>query len=228
MFGYASWVGRNGGHARDFRGQAEQIASECNRLEMKLLEIVREREPQRGRALERPGLGYALESIAAGDAEGLVVTELSRLTRSAAELGRVLQWFLDRDARLVAIGQGLDTDEENGRLVVRTIIEVSRWEHERLVERTRNGMLAARRKGPPGVADYPQLKERIAQMRAAGMTLEAIAGQLNRDGTPTVRGGAKWRPSSVQVAAGYRRPPAGRRNHSHRNGAEPKASDGQA
>ena len=227
MFGYASWDGRNGGHSCDFRGQAEQIASECNRLELKLLEIVREREPQRGRALERPGLGYALESVAAGDAEGLVVADLSRLTRSAAELGRVLQWFLDQDARLVAIGQGLDTDDESGRLAVRTIIDVSRWEHERLVERTRKGMVAARRKGPPGVADYPQLKERIAQMRAAGMTLEAIAGQLNREGTPTVRGGAKWRPSSVQVAAGYRRPPAGHQNHFRRNGASPKAGDGQ-
>jgi DNA invertase Pin-like site-specific DNA recombinase len=75
MFGYASWDGRNGVHARDFRGQAEQIASECNRLGLKLLEIVREREPQRGRALERPGLGYALESISAGEAEGLVVAE---------------------------------------------------------------------------------------------------------------------------------------------------------
>jgi DNA invertase Pin-like site-specific DNA recombinase len=227
MFGYASWDGRSGGHARDFRGQAEQIASECNRLGVKLIEIVREREPQRGRALERPGLGYALEGISAGDAEGLVVAELCRLTRSAAELGRVLQWFLDRDARLVAIGQGLDTEQESGRLAVQTIIEVSRWEHERLVERTRKGMLAARRKGPPGVADYPQLKERIAQMRAAGMTLEAIAGQLNREGTPTVRGGAKWRPSSVQVAAGYRRPPAGRRNQSHLGSAGPKASEGK-
>jgi DNA invertase Pin-like site-specific DNA recombinase len=227
MFGYASWDGRNGKYARDFRGQAEEIASECNRLDVKLLEIVREREPQRGRALERPGLGYALESISDGDAEGLVVADLSRLTRSAAELGRVLQWFLDQDARLVAIGQGLDTEEESGRLAVRTIIEVSRWEHERLVERTRNGMLAARRKGPPGVADYPQLKERIARMRAEGMTLEAIAGQLNREGTPTVRGGAKWRPSSVQVAAGYRRPPAGHQNHSHRSGARPKTGDGQ-
>jgi DNA invertase Pin-like site-specific DNA recombinase len=228
MFGYASWDGRTGVHARDFRRQAEEIASECNRLEVKLLDIVREREPLSGRALERPGLGYALEGIAAGDAEGLVVTELSRLTRSAAELGRVLQWFLERDARLVAIGQGLDTRHESGRLAARTIIEVSRWEHEWLVERTRNGMLAARRKGPPGVADYPQLKERIAQMRADGMTLEAIAGQLNREGTPTVRGGAKWRPSSVQVAAGYHRPPAGHRNGAHRNGTTPEPSKGTA
>ena len=43
-------------------------------------------------------------------------------------------------------------------------------------------------------------------MRAANMTLQAIADQLNAEGVPTLRGGAKWRPSSVQAALGYRRP----------------------
>ena len=37
------------------------------------------------------------------------------------------------------------------------------------------------------------------------MTLQAIADRLNEDGVPTVRGGAKWRHSSVQAAAGYAR-----------------------
>jgi hypothetical protein len=37
------------------------------------------------------------------------------------------------------------------------------------------------------------------------MTLQAIADRLNAEGVPTVRGGAKWRPSSVQAAAGYKR-----------------------
>ena len=46
-------------------------------------------------------------------------------------------------------------------------------------------------------------------MRASGMTLQAIANQLNADGIPTLRGGAVWRPSSVQAAAGYRRPSTG-------------------
>ena len=54
-------------------------------------------------------------------------------------------------------------------------------------------------------------------MRASGMTLQAIADALNAQGEPTVRGGARWRPSSVQAALGYkRRPkaanPAGRTN----------------
>jgi hypothetical protein len=38
------------------------------------------------------------------------------------------------------------------------------------------------------------------------MTLQAIADELNDEGIPTVRGGAKWRPSSVQTALGYKRP----------------------
>ena len=121
----------------------------------------------------------------------------------------MLEWLVRRDARFVVAGPGLDTEEEAGRLALRTIIEVFRWERERLVKRTRNGMRAARRKGPASVADHPELSERIAGMRAAGMTLQAIADQLNADRIPTVRGGAKWRPSSVQAAAGYRRPPTG-------------------
>jgi DNA invertase Pin-like site-specific DNA recombinase len=138
-----------------------------------------------------------------------VVSELSQLSYALPELGRVLECLTRRDVRLIAADPGFDTGEEGGRLAVQTIIEVSRWERQRLVERTRNGMRAARRKGPASVADYPHLRERIAEMRAEGMTLQAIADQLNAEGVPTVRGGEKWRPSSVQAAAGYQRPPTG-------------------
>ena len=37
------------------------------------------------------------------------------------------------------------------------------------------------------------------------MTLQAIADQLNEEDIPTVRGGAKWRHSSVQAVSGYQR-----------------------
>jgi len=208
MVGYASAHTEQRQRANeDLRRQVEEIASECERRGLRLLEVVRERERQRQRPLERPGLAYALEQIATGKASGIVVAELSRVTHSVSELGRVLEWLDRRDARFVAAGPGLDTEEEAGRMTLRTIIEVSHWERERLVERTRNGMLAARRKGPASVADHPELRERIADMRGAGMTLQAIADQLNAEGIPTVRGGAKWRPSSVQAAAGYHRPP---------------------
>ena len=208
VLGYASVQEENDERShRELRRQAAQIGAECERRGLHLLAVVRERERQHGRPLERPGLGYALERIATGEAGGIVVAELCRVTHSVSELGRVLEWLAHREARFVVAGPGLDTEEEAGRLALRAIIEVSRWERERLVERTRNGMRAARRKGPASVADHPELSERIAGMRAAGMTLQAIADQLNADGIPTVRGGAKWRPSSVQASAGYHRPP---------------------
>jgi DNA invertase Pin-like site-specific DNA recombinase len=208
VLGYASVPEGRGERSRaELRQQAGEIASECRRRGLHLLAIVRERQHQR--PLERPGLGYALGRIAAGEADGLVVAELCRITHSVPELGRLLEWLASHDARFVAAGHRLDTEEEAGRLAVQTIVEVSRWERQRLVERTRNGMRAARRKGPASVADYPQLNQRIARMRAAGMTLQSIADQLNAEGIATVRGGTKWRPSSVQAAAGYRRPPVG-------------------
>ncbi len=209
VLGYASLVAPAAGDSSgDLRWQRQRIAWACAQRGVSLVEIVHEREPRRGHALARPGLGYALERISAGEADGLVVAELSRLTYSVPELGRVLEWFSSWNARLIAAAPGLDTDEQGGRLAVRTIIELSRSERERLVERTRKGMRAARRNGPAGVADNPELRDRIAQMRAEGMTLQAIADRLNLEGVPTVRGGAKWRPSSVQGAAGYRRPSA--------------------
>lgn len=156
--------------------------------------------------LGRPGLGYALHRITTGEAQGLVVAELSGLTHSVRELGLALERLLRSDARFIVAEPPLDTEERAGLLTVHTIIEISRLEHQRLAARTRKGMLAARSKGPRCVADYPELKERIAGMRAEGMTLQAIADQLNGEGVPTVRGGTRWRPSSVQAAAGYNRP----------------------
>jgi DNA invertase Pin-like site-specific DNA recombinase len=144
------------------------------------------------------------------------VAELSRLSRSAAELGEVLDRLSRSEARLVAVAEGLDTGDQGGDLAVRVLMEVSDWERRRLGERTRKGLEAARREGPPSVADYPELQRRIARMRADGMSLQAIANRLNGEGVPTLRGGAKWRPSSVQAATGYHRPRSGRRGSAPR------------
>ena len=145
-----------------------------------------------------------------GEADCLIVTELARLTRSAAELGKMLDRLGRAAMRLVVIDLGIDTGTDSGRLAARALTTVGDWEHERLAERTRKGLAAARARGPagrPAVTDRPELVEQITRMRARGMTLQAIADALNAQGEPTVRGGARWRPSSVQSALGYKRRP---------------------
>jgi DNA invertase Pin-like site-specific DNA recombinase len=110
----------------------------------------------------------------------------------------------------------LDTASPSGRSTARALTSVAGWERERLVDRTRKGLAAARakRRASPDRSsspDWEAIKDRIAGMRAEGMTLQAIADQLNREGVPTQRGGSEWRPSSVQTAAGYKRPPRPRK-----------------
>jgi DNA invertase Pin-like site-specific DNA recombinase/peptidoglycan hydrolase-like protein with peptidoglycan-binding domain len=189
---------------------ARQIEEACARGEWDLLEVVTDRE--NGASLDRPGLSYALERIAAGKAHGLVVNDLRRVTRSIVDLGALMEWFRDAHAALIALDLGIDTSTPGGHDLAATLITLGGWERERAAQRARSGLAAVRAtgrsSGRPSVADRPALVERITAMRTAGMTLQAIADQLNAEDVPTLRGGAMWRPSSVQAALGYRRPGA--------------------
>jgi DNA invertase Pin-like site-specific DNA recombinase len=193
-------------------GEAERswaaIEAKCERSAWSLLEIVHDRENRRIR--ERPGLRYALERIVEREADGLIVSDLHRLSRSAVDLGALLAWFRDAHATLIALDLGIDTSTPEGDWVAATLIALGGYEHERISSRTRKALAEVRSRGSangrPAVSDRPELVELIAAMRASKMTLQAIADQLNAEGVPTLRGGAKWRPSSIQAALGYRRP----------------------
>ena len=203
--GYAS-VNGDGKSTAELDAQKRAIDRCAERLNLELVEVVREREPERGKALDRAGLSYLIERIAAGDASCLVVTGLDRLSRSVAELGTIVQWLERNDVRLVAVDLDLDTANPAGRATAHALASVAGWERGRLSERTRKGLAAARSKRHAAKAgDWPDIRKRIAAMRADGMTLQAIADVLNREGVPTPRGGTEWRPSSVQSAAGYKR-----------------------
>ncbi len=182
---------------------AAAIEATCERSDWSLFEIVQDH--QNGKTLDRPGLKYALERIAQGQARGLVVSDLQRLTRSPHELGVLMAWFRDADARLVALDLDLDTDTPAGRQVARTLMALGTAE-QGSARPAPNGGADAPANGRPAVKDRPELMARISAMRAANMTLWQIADQFNAEGIPTLRGGSQWRPSSIQAALGYRRP----------------------
>ena len=206
--GYAS-APADGAGSLELDKQRSTIEQLCERLGAELTEVVREREPARGKAIDRAGLSYLIGQVAAGEANCVVVAGLERISRSVAELGMIVQWLERNGVRLVAAEQQLDTASSTGRMTARTLASVAGWERERLSERTARGLAAARAKrrasAGQGDVDWGAVKRRIAKMRADGMTLQAIADVLNEEGVPTQRGAAKWRTSSVQTAAGYKR-----------------------
>ena len=173
-------------------------------------------EGESGKDLDRPGIAQVLDMLAAGQADGLVVAKLDRVTRSVADFAVLLEWFTAAGATFRALDLGIDTSTPGGRLVANVFASVAEWERETIGQRTRDALAArkamgGRVSGPSVYSDAPEVGERIKRRRAEGATYQAIADELNADEVPTLRGGTMWRVSSVQSAGGYRRRPPRRK-----------------
>jgi Recombinase/Resolvase, N terminal domain len=170
------------------------LSAEAGSLGLALVEVVVESHGQ-----SRAELRNALGLIAGGAAGTLFLPRLEAVAGSLNELLRLLDWLEQAGAGLVAVDPELDTASAGGRRAVALMREIDRWGREPDAPR--------RPRGRPGLsAGSPELARELAQLRERGLSLQRIADQLNRDGIPTPRGGALWRPSSVQSALGYRRP----------------------
>jgi hypothetical protein len=148
---------------------------------------------------------------------------------SAADLGALIESLSERGARLVVADIDLDTATRDGRLAAWALMTVGGLERTREGERRELSKGGRRKRRAPAKArarDVPGLKKRIAQMRSDGMTLQAIADTLNEEGVPTLRGGARWRPSSVQAAVGYKRPSRKGPAKGPKGGAKPENGQG--
>lgn len=190
------------------KAQRAAIREAAGRRDVELIDLVSD-EGLSGKSLERPGLIAALERIAAGEAAGLVVAKLDRVSRSVVDFGLLLDWFDRAGAIFIALDLNVDTSTPGGRLVANVLASVAEWERDTIAQRTKAGLAAARAEGrpigPAAVRDRPELVERIHAMRDEGRSLRAIAEALNADGVPTLRGGSTWRPSSLQTILGYKR-----------------------
>jgi DNA invertase Pin-like site-specific DNA recombinase len=184
------------------RHHEDAIDEFCRRKGWDLLALLRDVEVEPRKRPGQPALIHAIEQLRTGQAASLVVAEVSQLCSSVAELGAVLEAVEHAGARVVSLEPAFDTGAPIGRTIGRTLASISDWERVRRAEMT----AAARSKAGVAHAIPSGLRRRIVRMRSAGMTLQAIADQLHEEGVPTIRGGARWRPSSVQGALGYKRP----------------------
>ena len=213
--GYVSARAREAVDGLELRDQTAAIETACRQRGLALDEVIADLVQVKDTRSGRPGLQYALQRLEAGEASCLVVAELGRLSGSAPEVGHIVEWLRRREARLVAVEDGLDTGTRTGGKAAAMGVargafageqrSPARTGHLHPVPEQRPTGRASASSGPAR-RDAPAVRERIKAMRASGMTLQAIANQLNEENVPTLRGGAMWRPSGVQAAAGYSRP----------------------
>jgi DNA invertase Pin-like site-specific DNA recombinase len=194
--------------------QVEKIRAYASLYDIKLVEVI-EDAGQSAKNLHRPGIQKALEMIRTGQAQGLVIAKLDRLTRNVIDLNTLLSdYFSEKgnvQASLFSVADQVDTRSAGGRLVLNVLMSVAQWEREAIGERTKTAMQYKKSQGvklgrpEKQITDPQEIKtvNYIHELRAQGLTYRAIAAKLDAEGYKTFRGG-KWGAQTVKnlMAAG--------------------------
>jgi DNA invertase Pin-like site-specific DNA recombinase len=189
-----------GANGAGLDAQRAAIDAECERRGWRLLRI--EEDALSGKTINRPGLQAALATCRSGEAKGLVVAKLDRLSRSIIDFGHLLDEARQKGFNVVALDLGLDLSTPQGELVANVIASVAQWERRIVGQRTREALAVRKRQGvaigrPPTLP--ASVVKRITRQRRAGKTYAAIADALNRDRVTTAQGGREWYPATVRA-----------------------------
>jgi DNA invertase Pin-like site-specific DNA recombinase len=191
--------------------QRQAIVAEVERRGWQLVELVE--EVASGGKTDRPGLAHAVSLVERGQASGLIVSKLDRLSRSVVHFAGLLERFRAAGWGLVVLDLGVDTTTIAGEAMANVMATFAQMERRRIGERTREALDAARKRGVklgrPRELDETT-RQRIIAMRRQGMSYRAIASTLEQDGTPTARQGSRWHPETIRaiVTAAGRSPKA--------------------
>ena len=129
---------------------------------------------------ERPRFTKLLVDLQAGD--GLVVWKVDRLGRNTIEVLQTARDLDQRGVRLVITTLGIDTKTPAGKLMFGILAQLAEFEREQLIERTRAGLEAAKRRGkrlgrPPALT-MMQARQ-AAQMVSEGKSYGEVADMMN-------------------------------------------------
>ncbi|MCR9175282.1 MAG: recombinase family protein [Alphaproteobacteria bacterium] len=102
-------------------------------------------ETMSGTALERPQFKACMQTLEAGDA--LVVYKIDRLGRSALSVHQTAEDLRQRGVSLVVTTLGIDTATPAGKLTYGIMAQMAEFERDLIVERTKAGLAAARKRG---------------------------------------------------------------------------------
>ncbi len=101
-----------------------------------------------GSRMDRPGWDQLMEYLRPGDV--LVVTELSRMTRSLLHLLETAQLLEKRQVDLVSLRENIDTSTATGRCFLSMMGAIHQMERELRAERAAAGRASARARGKTG------------------------------------------------------------------------------
>lgn len=124
------------------------------------------KEKKTGKNRDRAELAQLLEQLRKDDV--VIVTKYDRLARSLRDLIEIVEAIRERGAGFRSLGEDIDTTTPAGRLVFHVFGSIAEFERERIVERTKEGLAAAKRRGRIGgrpAALNADQKDAVRRMR---------------------------------------------------------------
>ena len=133
-------------------------------------------EKMSGTKKSRPELDRMLKEVKDGDT--IVIESLSRLGRSVKNLAELMEVFNQRNIRLVSLKETIDTTTPTGKLLFTILSSLAQFERDVLVERTQEGLAAARARGRNGgrpKTDESAVKKAVALYQTKQYSLKEIS-----------------------------------------------------
>lgn len=201
-------------YGQSLGAQKAKLRAYADLYDLKLTHIIEDTGVS-AKSLKREGLQQALKMLKVGNADGILVAKLDRLTRSVMDGGALIsEYFGEGGSQLFSVADSIDTRTAAGRLVLNVLLSVSQWEREAIGERTRDALQHKIRNGERcgkirfgydlaedgrSLISNAVEQEAITLMKALkkeGQTLRAIAIELDSRGIQT-KEGRRWNHSSV-------------------------------
>lgn len=115
-----------------------------------------------GAKAQRPELKDLLKQLRPGDV--VTVTKYDRLSRSLQDLLTIVEIIGEKGAGFRSLAEDIDTTTPAGRLVFHVFASIAQFERERISERTKEGLVAARKRGRIGGRPPALSSERRAEV----------------------------------------------------------------
>jgi DNA invertase Pin-like site-specific DNA recombinase len=105
-------------------------------------------EHKSGAYAKRPALDDCMKILRKGDT--LVVWKLDRLGRSLKDLIQLSETFQERGVELISLQDCIDTNTPTGKFMFHMMGAIAEFERAMIVERTKAGLAASRKRGKKG------------------------------------------------------------------------------
>lgn len=132
-----------------------------------------------GSKARRPELDRLLDACRRRKVDAVVVYKADRLFRSLGHMVATLDEFAALGVEFISVTEAFDTTTPSGKLLLRLVASLSEFERDLLVERTKAGLAAARRRGKR--IGRPRRRfdiEKARELQAEGASLASIGKQL--------------------------------------------------